>query len=241
MVRREEVLKQEIAKWNEALEVSTSQAADKVKQLEETATKEKDRANQAEQAVTILQKSLEIAEANKKNAIEALRNLQNQLENAQATAKKDKDDAEARVEVLEAQVRMLKEQHVHEIQAAKEKAIDDAWYRMWSTNPEVLNLDFLGEARESILARWNLRLEQEELEATLVEGVDEDEEDCGEVVSAPGLKLPKSPSTLAAEIDALDKEIDEAAEASKSPGDALAVSTLGGVASLVVEIPDDQS
>ena len=54
MVRREEVLKQEISKWNEALEVSTSQAADKVKQLEETASKEKDRANQAEQAVTIL-------------------------------------------------------------------------------------------------------------------------------------------------------------------------------------------
>ena len=241
MVRREEVLKQEISKWNEALEVSTSQAADKVKQLEETASKEKDRANQAEHAVTILQQSLGIAEANKKNAIEALRNLQNQLENTQATAKKDKDDAEARVEVLEAQVRMLKEQHVHEIRAAKEKAIDDAWYRMWSTNPEVLNLDFLGEARESILARWNLRLEQEELEATLVEGVDEDEEDCGEVVSAPGLKLPKSPSTLAAEIDALDKEIDEAAEASRSPGDALAVSILGGVASPVVEIPDNQS
>ena len=229
---------QEISKWNEALEVSTSQAADKVKQLEETATKETDRANQAEHAVTILQKSLEIAKANKKNAIEALRNLQNQLENAQATAKKDKDDAEARVEVLEAQVRMLKEQHVHEIRAAKEKAIDDAWYRMWSTNPEVLNL---GEARESILARWNLRLEQEELEATLVEGVDEDEEDCGEVASAPGLKHPKSPPTLAAEIDALDKEIDEAAEALKSPGDAPAISTLGGGAHPGVEIPDDQS
>ena len=58
MVRREEVLKQEIAKWNEALKTSTSQAADKVKQLEETAAKDKDRANQAEQAVTILQKSL---------------------------------------------------------------------------------------------------------------------------------------------------------------------------------------
>ena len=118
MFRREEVLKQELAKWNEALEISTSQAADKVKQLEETFTKEKDRAKQAKQAVTILQKSLEIAEANKKNAIEALRNLQNQLENAQnieATAKKDKDDAEARVEVLEAQVRMLKEKHVHEV------------------------------------------------------------------------------------------------------------------------------
>ena len=112
---------------------------------------------------------------------------------------------------------------------------------MWSTNPEVLNLDFLGEARETILARWNLRLEQEELEGTMVEGVDEDEEDCGEVVSAPGLKLPKSPSTLAAEIDALDKEIDEAAEAARSPNNVPAVKSLGEAVPLVVDVPDDQS
>lgn len=45
MVRREEVLKQELAKWNEALEISTSQAAEKAKQLEENITKEKNRAD----------------------------------------------------------------------------------------------------------------------------------------------------------------------------------------------------
>lgn len=162
----------------------------------------------------------------------ALRNLQNQLEDVQkseATAQKDREDAEARVEVLEAQVQALKERHAQDVKATKDKAIDDAWYRMWSTNPEVLDLDFLGEARETILARWNLRLEQEELEGTMAEGVDEDDEDCDEVISAPGLKIPKSSSMLAAEIDALDKEIDEAAEAARSSNNIPVVQPLGEV------------
>ena len=50
-----------MAEWNEALEISISQAAEKAKQLEENIEKEKTRADQAEQAVTVLKKSLEIA------------------------------------------------------------------------------------------------------------------------------------------------------------------------------------
>ena len=88
---------------------------------------------------------------------------------------------------------------------------------MWSTNPEVLDLEFLGEAKETILARWNIRLEQEELETTMAEGTVEDGEDQGEVVSSPSLKIPRTSAMLAAKIDALDREIDEAAEAAMSP------------------------
>ena len=142
------------------------------------------------------------------------------LENAQAseaTTKKDKEDAQARVEVLEAQVQVLKELRAADVVAIKDKDIDDAWYRMWSTNPKVLDLEFLGEANETILARWNIRLEQEELETTMAEGAVEDDEDQGEVVSSPSLKIPRTSAMLAAEIDALDRELDEAAEAARSP------------------------
>ena len=76
----------------------------------------------------------------------------------------------------------------------------------------------------------------------MAEGVDEDEddEDCGEVVSSPGLKIPKSSAMLAAEIDALDKEIDEAAEAARSPNNIPAVQPLGEVVPPTVDVPDDQ-
>ena len=75
MSLREEALKQEIADWDKALQTSTSLAADKSKQQEgtikelsaslltavEEAKKEKSRADEALQAVEILNKSLEMA------------------------------------------------------------------------------------------------------------------------------------------------------------------------------------
>ena len=45
-----------------------------------------------------------------------------------------------------------------------EKATDTAWYRLRTTNPEVLDLSFLEDDLESALARWNARLEEEEFQ-----------------------------------------------------------------------------
>lgn len=55
---------------------------------------------------------------------------------------------------------------------------DKNLYRVWSTNPGVLNLEFLREEREPTLARWKVWLEQE-AEDTVTEAVsgsDESEE-----------------------------------------------------------------
>ena len=129
------------------------------------AEKEKARAKEAEKAVSVLQKSLEMAKTGEAAAKVALDSLQ-----------KDKLDLQAKVDLLEAEKRMSKDLRAQEIDDAKEEAIDNAWYRIWSTNSEVLDLEFLGEELEPTLERWNARLEREELETTMVEGVEDDDE-----------------------------------------------------------------
>lgn len=53
---------------------------------------------------------------------------------------------------------------------------DKTLYRVWSTNPGVLDLSFLREELEPTLARWKLKLE-EEAEDTVTETVGGSEED----------------------------------------------------------------
>ena len=96
------------------------------------------------QAVNVLQKSLEMAKA------------------AEVEFKKAKRDLEARVDSLEAKVKMFEDLLAREqadkakkIDDAKEEAIDTAWYRLWSTNPGVLDLAFLEDDLEPTLARWS--------------------------------------------------------------------------------------
>ena len=62
------------------------------------------------------------------------------------------------------------------IDEAEEVATDKTLYRVWSTNPGVLNLSFLREELEPTLARWKVRLE-EEAEDTVTETVGDSEED----------------------------------------------------------------
>lgn len=80
MSLHEQALKQEVADWNKALKTSTSLATDKSKQQEgtikelsaslrtavEETKKEKSRANEALQAVEILNKSLEMVKTTEK-------------------------------------------------------------------------------------------------------------------------------------------------------------------------------
>ena len=48
---------------------------------------------------------------------------------------------------------------------------------MWSTNPETLDLNFMGDELEPALARWNARLELEQLEETKAADAEADDED----------------------------------------------------------------
>ena len=80
MSLREQALKQEVADWDRALQTSTSLAVEKSKQQEDTikkltaslrttmeeSKKEKSRADEALQAVEILNKSLEMAKTTEK-------------------------------------------------------------------------------------------------------------------------------------------------------------------------------
>lgn len=89
MSLREQALKQEVVDWNKALQTSTSLSADKSKQQEGTikelsaslqtavkeAKKEKSRANEALQAVAVLNKSLKMAKTNEKAYKKALDGL----------------------------------------------------------------------------------------------------------------------------------------------------------------------
>ena len=159
---QEEALKKEVAKWDKAMEISTSKAAEKSKQQDriikeikasaleilEKAKTEKSRADEAEQAVNVLKKSLEMAKTDEKDSKMALDGLC-----------KDKLDLQGKVDTLEAELKMVKDLHAKELEDAKEEAIDNAWYRMWSTNSEVLDLDFMGEELDPALARCNTRLE----------------------------------------------------------------------------------
>ena len=67
------------------------------------------------------------------------------------------------------------------IDDAKETTIDKTLYRVWSTNPGVLNLSFLREELELTLAWWNTWLEQE-AEDTITDTVDSDEGEEGESI-----------------------------------------------------------
>ena len=86
MAMRERALKQEVADWDKAMQTSTSTAAEKAKQHEEIikeikasalqsveeVKKEKARADEAEQVVSVLNKSLELAKITEKAYKDAL-------------------------------------------------------------------------------------------------------------------------------------------------------------------------
>ena len=184
---REEALKKEAAEWNRAIEISTSTAAEKAKlhdkivkelknsvlEVVEKTKKESTKAEEAERTIQTLQESLKAADLRASD-----------LEGDKSSLQKAKDDLQSKVDLLESELLMLKDSHTTAIEDAKEKAIDDAWYRMWSTNPETLDLDFMGEELEPALVRWNARLEREQLEETTVVDVEADDEHDNTAISS---------------------------------------------------------
>ena len=163
---REEAFEKEAAEWNKAIEISTATAAEKaqlhdkivnelknsLREAVENAKKEASRADEAEQTVKDLEKD-------------------------KSCLQKEKNDLSAKVDLLGSELQMLKDLQDKMIEDAKEEAIDNAWYRMWSTNPMTLDLEFMGDELEPALARWNARLELEQLEETRAADAGADDED----------------------------------------------------------------
>ena len=144
----------------EALELVEKRAND----LEEMNKKEKSRADEAEQAVKILQQSLELAKINAAKAKVILDGLSSDNDILKAEVQRVTDLRKEEQAVL-AQKQAALAQTTDD---AVELAIDKTLYRVWSQNPGVLNLDFLRDELEPTLARWKQMLE-EEVEDTIVE------------------------------------------------------------------------
>ena len=241
MAFREEALKKEAAEWNKAMEISTSTAAEKAKLHDkvtkelknsvldavEKTKKETTRADEAELAVKVLQESLRMANIGVSEAKKAIEGL----EGDKTTLQKEKADLQSKVDLLGSELTMLKDLQAKEIEDAKEKATDDAWYRMWSTNPETLDLNFMGDELEPALVRWNARLELEQLEETTAMDVEGDDEDDNNVISS----VLKTGSSRLEEIAKETKEIFKADNNTSTLAEANPVTEAGEAAQAAVE------
>ena len=159
---REEAFEKEAAEWNKAIEISTATAAEKA-QLHDRIVNE------------LTNSWREAAENAKKEASRA-----DKAEQTVKDLQKEKDDLSAKVDLLGSELQMLKDLQDKMIDDAKEEAIDNAWYRMWSTNPMTLDLEFMGDELEPALARWNARLELEQLEEARAADAEVGDEDGGD-------------------------------------------------------------
>lgn len=91
------------------------------------------------------------------------------------------------------------------------------------------------------MARWNARLEREELESTMVEGnEDDDNAEGGEEANSLGLKIPKTPSMLAVEIKAIDDQANEVAEPVAASVEPQTIPTSEGVTQAAEDVPTAQ-
>ena len=163
MTGREEALKKEVAEWNKAMEVSAATAAEKAQLHDRIVNELKDSCREA------VEKEASRAD----NAEQTIRDLQKEKNDLSA----EKDDISAERDLLKSELQMLKDLQDKMIDDAKEEAIDNAWYRMWSTNPLTLDLEFMGDELEPALVRWNARLaleQHEETEAANAETADGD-------------------------------------------------------------------
>ena len=159
------------------------------------------------------------------------------LEGDKTTLQKKKDDLQSKADLLESELQMLKDLQAKAIEDAKEEATDDAWYRMWSTNPETLDLDFMGDELEPALVRWNARLELEQLEETTAVDVGADDEDDNTVISS----VLKTGSSRLEEIMKETREIFQADNSTPIPPEVAPVVETAGTTStdLVISPPAD--
>ena len=159
----------------ETLELAEKRAND----LEEKNKKEKSRADEAEQAVKILQQSLELA---KTNVIKA-KGIIDGLSSENDLLKAENNLLKAEVQKVTDLRNEEKAALAQKIDDTVEATIDKTLFRVWSQNPGVLNLDFLCEELEPTLARWEKKLE-EEAEDTIIEATNGNDEEEGDEASS---------------------------------------------------------
>ena len=126
MTLREEALNTEIKEWDQDLQTSTSQAAEKTKEQEETikkisasarkavqeVKKEKARADEVVQAVKVLNKSLELAKMTEdayKKALDGLGKDKQALKDQVHDLEGQVHNLEGQVDILKADVQMSKD------------------------------------------------------------------------------------------------------------------------------------
>lgn len=171
----------------EQLELLAKHAND----LEKSWGEEKARTDEAEQGVKVLQQTLELAKINDAKVKVILDNLCTENGTLKAEVQRLHDlRAEDKANLAQ------------KIDDAIEIATDKTLYRIWSTNPGVLDLAFLREELEPTMARWKIWLEQE-AEETAVKAVGNDGE---EEIESYDLK------TAQVRLDALKKNIVEASQ-----------------------------
>ena len=165
MVRenREANLQDQIAETLSAAEARTITHAEQLEllakranDLEKSRGEEKTRADEAEQGVKVLQQTLELAKINDAKVKVILDNLC--IENGSLKSEVQ------RLNNLRAED---KTDFARKIDDAIETATDKTLFRIWSTNPGVLDLAFLREELEPTMAWWKVWLDQEAKEVTL--------------------------------------------------------------------------
>ena len=107
---------------------------------------------------------------------------------------------------------MVEAETKEKINAGRDELVDLAMYRVWEYN-QGIDISFMQGEAEGLLKKWKARLEEEkELRSiTASEAISEDDE-AGDEASSLGLKLPRTPSMLAAEIRATEEQVDKETE-----------------------------
>ena len=172
---RETELRSQVVEKENNLEAASKTHAETL----EKNKKEKARADEAEQAVKILQQSLELA---KTNVIKA-KGIIDGLSSENDLLKAENNLLKAEVQKVTDLRNEEKAALAQKIDDTVEATIDKTLFRVWSQNPGVLNLDFLCEELEPTLARWEKKLE-EEAEDTIIEATNGNDEEEGDEASS---------------------------------------------------------
>ena len=128
------------------------------------------------------------------------------------------------------------------INADKDELIDLAMYRFWEYNQNV-DISFMEDEAEGLLARWKIRLEEEkELLSVTASGVVAELDDAIVEVSSQSLKMSRSEASIAAEIeDMVRTSPTEAAPLTDAPIETAADQVPEGAISTAEDAPSSQA
>lgn len=155
--------------------------------------------------------------------VEAAKGSAEELKQAFDAAKVAKKDLVAKVNLAEARVKQLETQNKlaldnfaiivaqieEKINAGRDDTVDLTMYRVWEHN-QGIDISFMRDEAECLLKNWKARLKEEkELHSiTASEALSKDDE-AGKEASSLGSKIPRTPAMLAAEIRAVEEQVNK--------------------------------